>query len=202
MADWTKSESADAIAHQEVTHPATVLGGDLDVSADDEIYIVLRWSSIEAAANTNPGSFLIQGSDKTTGDENWATITEISTPTGTSTKSDLDSGGEAQGQTLIGVSATAGLAAGEWCYLQDTTTAANSEWCLIQEIDTDVSVTVIEGIANAKDDADDCWTDAQVVALTVDVHAFNRARVIYMQEGAAGANTAIWVTYSKATGYE
>lgn len=201
MADWTKSDSADAITHQEVTHPATVLGGDIAVAADDAVSFVLRWSSIEAAANTNAGSFLIQGSDKTSGDENWAIITEISTPTGTATKADLDSGGEAGGQTVIGVSTTTGMAAGEWIYIEDTTTAVNSEWCLVVSIVTDDTVEVVDGIANAKDNADDSWSDAQVVVVNVDVHSLQYVRVIYQAEGATGADTAVWVTYSKATDF-
>ena len=99
MADWTKSESADAMTHQEVTHPATVDGGAISCVADDAIFLVIRWASIEAAANTNAGSFLVMGSDKTTGDENWAILTEISTPVGTSATANLDSGGEAIGLT-------------------------------------------------------------------------------------------------------
>lgn len=201
MADWTKSESADAIAHQEVTHPASVIGGDLGCADDDAVFIVLRWASIEAAANTNAGSFLIQGSDKTSGDENWTALAEISTPTGTSAKSDLDSGGEAIGQTVIGVSATASLASGEWCYLEDTTVATDSEWRFILSLVANDTITVSDGIAVAKDDTDDCWSDAQVVGINVDVHAYNRFRVLYVHQGATGANTAIWVTYSKATGY-
>lgn len=202
MADWTKSESADAITHDEVTHPITVDGEAKDCTDDDAIYLVIRWASIEAAANTNAGSFLVMGSDKTTGDENWAILAEISTPVGTSAKADLDSGGEAPGQTVIGVSATASLVSGTWCYLQDTTTDTDSEWCRILTIVTDDTITILDGIANAKDDSDDSWSDAQVVALMVDVHAFQRFKVVYVHQGATGVNSAIWVTYSKATDFE
>lgn len=202
MADWTKSESADAIAHASGTHPYTTEGSEIDVSADDAIFLLFRWSSIEAAANTNSGSFLVQASDKTTGDENWVTIAEISTPTGTASKADLDSGGEAIGQTVIGVSATAGLVSGTWCYIQDTTTEADSEWCYILTIVTDDTITIADGLAVAKDDADDSWSAAQVVGMNVHVQAYNRLRVLYVHQGATGANTAIWVTYSKATDYE
>lgn len=201
MADWTKSESADAIAHQEVTHPATVIGGDLDCTTDDAVFITIRWSSIEAAANTNAGSFLIEASDKTSGDENWSVIGEVSTPTGTSATANLDSGGEAIGQTVIGVSATASLVSGTWCYIEDTTTAADSEWCYILSIVTNDTITIKDGLAVAKDDADDSWSDAQVVGLPVDVHAFQRFRVVYVTQGATGVNSAIWVTYSKATDF-
>jgi hypothetical protein len=201
MADWTKSESADAITHQEVTHPATVDGGAISCVDDDAIYLVIRWASIEAAANTNAGSFLVMGSDKTTGDENWAILAEIGTPVVTAAKSDLDSGGEAIGQTVIGVSATASLVSGTWCYIEDTTTATDSEWCYILTIVTNDTITILDGLAVAKDDADDCWSDAQVVGLTVDVHAFQRFKVVYVHQGAAAANSAIWVTYSKATDF-
>ncbi len=201
MADWTKSESADAIAHRAVTHPSTVESSTINVSDADMIFLLLRWASIEATANTNSGKFLVQGSDKTAGDENWVTLLEVSTPVGTTTIGNLDSGGEAIGQKVIGVDATAGMAVEEWVYIHDTTTEGDSEWCLIMTVVTNDTIEIVDGLAVAKDDADDTCSDAQVTALAVDVHGFNRIRVLYIHEGATGANNAIWVSYSLATDF-
>jgi len=198
MADWTKSESADAITHDEVAHPSTVDGGAISCVDDDAIYLILRWAPIEAVANTNPGYFLVMGSDKTTGDENWAVLAKIGTPVVTAATANVDTS-EDIGATVIGVSATASLVTESWCYLQDTTTDTDSEWCYILTVATDDTITILDGITVAKDTSDDSWSDAQVVGLPVDVHAFNRFKVVWVNQGDAAANSAIWVTYSKAT---
>ncbi len=59
MATISKSYAV-ALAHQAVTHPATVVGSALDVSTKLAMTLALFHASVEAAANTNPGKFLVQ----------------------------------------------------------------------------------------------------------------------------------------------
>ncbi len=202
MADWTKAADGEVLIHDEVTHPIVVEGSTVNVAADDAVTINLYHAVIEATANTNPGSFLIQLSTATSGDEEWSTAMEIATSVLTPSTSALDSGGEAPGQTDIGIAATAGIVAGEWVYIQDTTTDTDGEWVFVTVVATNDYITILDGIANAKDNADVTWSDAEVWAVNVDVHSVNRLRVLYVHVGATGANTAIKATMSRATDYE
>ncbi len=202
MANWTKAADGEILTHDEVTHPTVVEGATTNVAADDAVTIHLFHAVVEATANTNPGSFLIQLSTAAAGDEEWATVMEIATGVLTPNTSALDSGGEAIGQTVIGIAATAGIVANEWVYIQDTTTDTDSEWAFVTAIVTNDTITILDGLTVAKDNSDATWSDAEVWAVNVDVHSANRLRVLYVHVGATGANTAIKATMSRATDYE
>ncbi len=205
MADYTKSAEADLIAHQAVTHPNTILSSDTDVSSDLGVTIICYHAIIEATANTNSGSFLIQVSTAKpngTKDESWVTVVEFVTGTDTGQVDNLNGGGEPQGETTIALDDTTDHAAGDWVYIQDTTTETDSEWCLTQSVDAGTAIDIVDGLAVAKDDDDDCWLFAEVFTCYLDLTAVNRIRVIYMHEGGTGADTAIWVKMSKGTDIE
>lgn len=199
MADLTKSAQSVILTHQAVTHPTIAEGTATTVSDYLDCLITTYYAGTEAAANTNSGSFEIQVSANTSGDEDWVTVAEIGTPTTTPAVDNLNSGGEAQGQTVIGVDDTTGYTAGNWCYLQDTTTLADSEWCQLVSVQAGTSLTILDGITTAKDDADDSWTVAQVAAIKLDLGGVNRIRVNFVHVGTTGCNCHVMATLCSTT---
>ncbi len=94
-------------------------------------------------------------------------------------------------------------------YLQDTNGGAPtgstgalgspetlSEWAYMRKA-SGTTVTVLNGITNAKDASDDIYNDAFIKTLTFDVSTWYRVRVDFVHEGATGANCDV-----KATGKE
>ena len=187
-----KTQGIELVAHQAVTHPGTVVGSAYDVTGAMAASIFCYHAFVEAAANTNPGSFLIQASPHDTGNETWATISTIGTSI-TTADTEAMTATEPVGETSLAVAFTTDFVPGDILYIQDTGTLANSEWNRCQEIVTDTSIELIDGLTNAKDSSDIIWNDAQQTVVTLDTTAYRRLRVVFQHEGAAGANVHIHV---------
>lgn len=187
MASLTKTAGIAILAHQAITHPATVNGSAQDISTKMVATIILFHASVEATANTNPGSFLIQVSGSASGDEDWATLQEVTAPATTSDTENMTAT-EPSTETVLAVASTTGFLASDLLYIQDTGTLADSEWNRCKRIVSNTSIDLIDGLTNQKDNADVIWNDALVAAFTYDVSAYTRIRVVFTHEGATGAN--------------
>jgi len=202
MADLTKSAQADILTHQAVTHPTIAEGTATDVSDDLDCLITTYYAGTEAAANTNPGSFEIQVSADTSGDDTWVTIASIATPSTTPALDNLDSGGEAAGQTEIGIDDTTGYTAGNWTYIIDADNANEGEWGQIVSVGAGDHIDLIDGTTRAHDDDDDTTTVAQVKAIQLDLGGVNRIRVNFNHTGTTGCNCHVWATITRTTDVE
>lgn len=189
MATITKSYAV-ALAHQAVTHPATVVGSALDVSTKLALTLALFHASVEAAANTNPGKFLVQVSGAASGTEDWATVAEFDATISTA-DTEAMTATEAVGVTALAVAATAGFVANDILYIQDAGTVADGEWARCREIVTDTTIDLVDGLTNAKDASDVIWNDADIWTCQLDLTAIGRVRVVFQHEGAAGVNCHI-----------
>jgi len=191
MANISKSYAV-ALAHQAVAHPATVVGSALDVSTKLGVTLYLFHAAVESAQeNTNPGKFLIQTSGEASGNESWATAFEVDATISTPATEAMDAA-EGIGETSLAVTLTAGFVAGDKLYVQDVTTLANSEWGLCREIVTDTSIDLVDGLTNAKEINDVIWNDADIwTPIFLDLTGIGRVRVLFMHEGAVGANCHI-----------
>ena len=194
MATFTRNAGVVFLAHQAATHPVTLVGADQDASSAIGLEIVCFHALVEAVANTNPGSFLVQGSPSTSGDDDWATQAQF-TPLITTPDSELLSGVEAIGSTVLDVASTVGFAAGQLLYIQDAGVLTDSEWRLCESVNAGVSVDIVDGLTNAKDASDTIWNDAEVFTFRLTTNVLPRYRVIFQHEGAVAANAHV-----KATG--
>jgi hypothetical protein len=98
---------------------------------------------------------------------------------------------EPAAETVLAVADDDGFVALDDIYIQDTGTLANSEWAKVQEVVTDTSITITDGLTTEKDSSDVLWGSAQRFTHNLDLFgaaAVGRLRVIFMHEGAAGAN--------------
>lgn len=189
MAVLSKSYAV-ALAHQAVTHPATVVGSSLDVSTKLGLTLALFCASVEATANTNPGIFLVQVSGAVSGNEDWATIYEFDATVSTA-DTEAMTATEPIGETVLAVAATAGFVANDILYIQDTGVMADSEWNRCQETVSNTSINLVDGLTNAKDSSDVIWNDADMFTCQLDLTSVGRVRVVFQHEGATGANCHI-----------
>jgi len=190
-----KTADIDILTHQLVTHPGTAKGSAQDVSTKLAAKLFLFHASVEAAANTNPGRFLVLTSASASGNDDWVTDYEFDATISTADTELMDAV-EGAGETVLAVSSTAGFAAYDKLYIQDVTTLANSEWRICQEIDSNVSITIVDGLTKAKAINDVIWNDADIFTLTMDLTSVVRLRVLFMHEGAAGCNCHVMAKMS------
>lgn len=189
MATISKSYAV-ALAHQAVTHPATVVGSALDVSTKLAMTLALFHASVEAAANTNPGKFLVQISGAASGNEDWGTVAEFDATISTADTESLTAT-EPVGETALVVASTTGFAANDILYIQDTTVVASGEWARCREIVTNTTIDLVDGLTVQKDSADDVWNDADIWLCQLDLTSVGRVRVVFQSEGAASVNCHI-----------
>lgn len=188
MATITKTQGAEILTHALVTHPSSVYGGAQDVSTKLGATIFMYAGFVEAAVNTNPGSFIIQVSAASSGNEDWVDVAKFTVgETGTPADEAL-AAAEPIGETVLAVAATAGFAALDDIYIQNSATLANSEWAKVEQIVTDVSIDITDGLTVAKDGEDTIFNGADRFSMYLDLAGIGRLRVIFMHEGAAGAN--------------
>lgn len=189
MATISKSYAV-ALAHQAVTHPATVVGSALDVSTKLAMTLALFHASVEAVANTNPGKFLVQISGAASGNEDWVTIYEFDATVSTA-DTEAMTATEPIGETSLAVASTTGFVVNDILYIQDTGVLADSEWGRCREITGTPTIDLVDGLTNQKDNADVIWNDADMFTCQLDLTSVGRVRVVFQHEGAAGANCHI-----------
>lgn len=188
MASPSKTQGIDILSHQLVTHPSSVYGSVQDVSTKFAATIFMYAGFIQSASNSDPGSFIIQFSAASSGNEDWVDIAKFTIgETGTPEIENLTAT-EAAGETVLAVASTAGFAVLDNIYIEDVSTLANSEWAKIQEIDSNVSVTLTDGLTVGKDTSDNIYGSAERFLMHIDLLSVGRLRVIFMHEGSTGAD--------------
>lgn len=196
MATITKTEDIVALTHQAITHPDTVKGSEIDVDGKLAILITMFHASVEATANTNSGSFMVQVSAASTGSEDWATIAQFQATVSTA-DTEAMTATEPVGETVLAVASTASFAAGDKLYIQNST-VGSGEWGLCQEIVTNTSINLVDGLTNEQTATSVIWNDADVFVCQLDVAPYERVRVIFQHEGATGANVHVKAIASTA----
>jgi len=192
MATPSKTGGVVLLSHQAVTHPDTIVGDAQDVSTKFKVRIYCYHASVEAAANTNPGLFLIMTSPVASGDEDWAIEVRFDAMVSTA-DTEAMTATEPSGEKILAVASTTGFVAGDNLYIQDAGTLTDSEWARCQEIVSNTSINLIFGLTNGKDSSDVIWNDAEIFTADLDVADAMRLRAVFQHEGAAGANVHIKV---------
>ncbi|MBU2118641.1 MAG: hypothetical protein KJ954_13725 [Alphaproteobacteria bacterium] len=150
--------------------------------------LLLYHALVEAAANTNSGFFSIQVSGAAAGDADWVEVFRFLCSSATGDTEEMTAL-EPAAETVLAIASTTGLVTpGQIIYVQDDDTLAQSEWHMIQEYSSNASVTIVDGLKYEKAIADTIWTIAEVFTCTLDLTSVGRVRVIFIHEGAAGAN--------------
>ena len=200
-----KTTGVELLTHQLATHPASLVGSDYDCRLKIAARIFLYHGYVQAAADTNPGSFLIQlrpEAGTSTVAENWITHT-TKTAAGTTPDAETMTANEAIGDTMIECDSTTGFLAGDNLYVWNATTLTNSEWATARLITTDTSITLMDGLTRAKTTADSCamYNDASRWVVDIDLTTTASLRVVWSHTGTAGADghvKALAVFYDEA----
>lgn len=192
MSTPDKTVGTSLITHQHVTNPATVVGSAVDTLTSIRATVFLFHGFTDAAtANTDPQKWLIQGSAQTSGNEDWITLKTVNiTFAGTITTEALTAT-EAAGVKVLAVADEAEYVSGDGVYILDAGTATDSEWALVEQVVVNTSVDIIDGLTTGKDSSDFLFDNPQTEVVYIELEGINRIRIVYMNEGATAANTAI-----------
>jgi hypothetical protein len=196
-----KPDSGSALAHQAATHPTTIVGSAVSCLTKRAATIFLYHGYVEATADTNPGKFLVQvrpdaGDGSVT--ENWVTAVELPAR-GTTPDTEAMTATEPVGETVMAVASTTGFADNteDELYIQHTT-LANSEWAKKRTYSANTSITLIDGLTNEQTNTSVIWNDASKFVVTLDLNSVESFRVVWIHEGATGANGHVksdYITY-------
>ena len=185
----TKTDSVEVIAHQAATHPTTIVGSAVSCLTKMGVTIFMYHGYVEAAADTNPGSFKVQvrpdaGDGSVT--EHWSTVATFTTP-GTTPDTEAMTATEPVGETTLACASTTGFAVDDLLYIQHTT-LASSEWAECKTFVANTNVQLIDGLTTEQTNTSVIWNDASRFICALDLRANESFRVVWSHEGATGAN--------------
>lgn len=181
------------LAHTAISHPGSLVGDDQVATTDIYLKVVMQHASVEATANTDPGSFVVETSGEETGDDSWAIQGEYPANDGTAATEAMTAT-EGSGETVLAVASTTGFAAVDKAYIEDTTTIGNSEWREVEQIVSNVSIDIVDGLTTGKDSADVIWNNTDTFTHAQTLAGGHRWRVRFRHEGTTGANVHVRAT--------
>lgn len=199
-----KTDSVAVLSHQAATHPTTIVGSAIDCRSKRAAVVYLYHGYVEAAADTNPGSFKVQvrpDAGDGTATEHWVTVAQLTVRGGTP-DTEAMTATEPIGETTLAVASTTGFAVDDLLYIQDTGTLADSEWAECKTFVANTNIQLIDGLTTAKDSADVIWNDASRFVVALDLNGIESFRVVWSHEGTTGANghvKALATTYDSDT---
>lgn len=200
MADFTQSATVQLLAHQEITHPANVIGSGSSVAGWLAAQVDVWLANIETTANATGVSVAVQGSVEASGND-WQDIMRWVGST-TAAETEVCTATEPVGETVIAVASTTNLTVGDIIYIKDDTSVATSEWHEIVAVATNTSITLADGLAVEKVANDDIYDQAQRFTITFSCEGLKRVRVIIIHQAATGSDLRVKASMVGATAIE
>lgn len=200
MADFTQSATQDLLAHQEITHPANVVGTAVDCSTWLTVQITAYIANIETTANATGASFIIQGSIETSGND-WVDLVRFTGST-TAAETEVLTATEPIGETVLAMASTTNLVVGDYIYIKDDTSVATSEWHEIVALVANTSITIMDGLAVEKVADDDVYDQAQRFSALVMCDGLKRIRACVVHQSATGSDLRVKCAAVAATDIE
>lgn len=166
---------------QELT-AGEVVTGILNIDGMDGCKVHIRMGRLATTAFTATVNFRVEVSPNDSGNR-WGTVSTPKTQLGSSVADQVVNGTVAAGARLITMASTVGFVVGDVIYINNPT-VANSEWGTIKAVDSNVSVTIEDVLANAQTGAT-VYDQAEIYApVGVDLRGSKRIRVV--ADGAGG----------------
>ena len=200
MSDFTQSATQELLAHQEVMHPANVVGASVDCSTWISIEVTYWIGKIETTANATGPACIIQGSIETSGND-WFDLARF-VGSITAAETEVATATEPIGETVIAVASTTNLVVGGLIYFKDDTSVATSEWGEIVAVATNASITLMDGLLVEKVANDDIFTQAERFSALILCEGIKRIRACFVHQAASGSDMRIKCTAVAATDIE
>jgi hypothetical protein len=200
MADYTQSATQSLLAHQEITHPANVIGAAVDCTTWLSVQVSFWVANIETTANATGAGLIIQGSSEASGND-WFDLVRFTGST-TAAVTQALTATEPIGETVLAIAATASFLVGSIIYIKDETSAATSEWGEVVKVINNTSITMMDGLLVEKVANDDVYTQAQRFSALILCDGLKRIRACVVHQAATGSDLRVYAVAVAATDIE
>ena len=189
-----KTAAQALLAHTQQATATITVGSAIDVSTKiGPATAFVKLGRTAATALSNQVKFRIEGSAKTSGNDEWVPIYEWTTLNGTTAASSTTVNDAAfnAGDTTFTVTSATGLAAGDILYLRETGTPANSEWVRIASM-SGTTVTLEEAVTRNHTNGINVADTAELMSVQLDMSGQVRVRlVVDTASGASGTTVDV-----------
>lgn len=180
MAAIAKTQGTSLVSLQTLASAAVVLGAAQDVSTKLAATVFIHIGRTIATALTNGVKARIEASAKGSLDGYWFTLAEFITAlTVSSTTATLTTGTNA-GDTVMPMTATAGIVIGDKVYIREAGAETNSEFGRVKLVTANTSITLEDGALFAHTvTTTKIWSQAEFFSVQLDLTAVGRLRVVF-----------------------
>lgn len=186
----SKTAAGVLLAHTQQATAVITVGSAIDVSGKFALRIFAKLGRTAATALANQLKFRLEGSAKTSGNDEWFPIKEWTSLNATTAASSTTlNGATTAGNTTAVLTSGTGFAAGAQIYFRETGTPANSEWSRQLSI-SGSTVTFEEAQTRNHTNGIAVSTLAEYFSYDIDVSALARVRLVVDSASAATTTTA------------
>ncbi len=186
----SKTQGATLLSHTQQASATVTIGSTVDVSSAFSAHVFIHMGRTVATALSNQVRFRLEGSAKSSNNDQWYPLIEWTSSDGTTTASSStvnDASFNSADTTFVITSAT-GIAAGDKLYLRETGTPANSEWVRVSAV-SGTTITLEEGVTRGHTNGINVADTAESWNWDVDINAVGRIRLVVDTASATSGQT-------------
>ena len=192
MATISKTQGASLVSLQTLASAAVVLGAATDVSTKLAATVFIHVGRTVTTALTNGVKCRIEGSAKGSLDGYWFSLAEFITAVAASTTTANLTAGTTAGDTVLPMTATAGIVIGDKVYIREAGAEVDSEFGRVKLVTANTSVTIEDGtLFNHTITTSRVWSQAEFFVAQLDLTAIGRLRVVFDAAYALSGQTVV-----------
>ena len=194
----TKTAAGVLLAHTQQATATITVGSAVDVSTKlGPATAFVKMGRTVATALTNNVRFRIEGSAKTSGNDEWVPLYEWTSASGTTaaSSSTVNDVSFNAGDTSFTISSATGIVAGDVLYFRETGTPGNSEWSRVLSV-SGTTITLEEAVTRNKTNGINVADLGEMWAIPLDLSGQARVRlVVDTASGASGQTVDViaWI---------
>ena len=173
-----KTAAQALLAHTQLATASQAIGSAVDVSSKiGPATVMVKLGRSVATALGFGVAFRIEGSAKTSGNDEWYPIYEWASTTVAVAASTVNDASFNAGDTSFTITSATGITGGDLMYLRETGTPANSEWVRIGSV-SGTTITLEEACTRSHTNGIATTDGAEMWSIPLDVTAHVRIRLV------------------------
>lgn len=192
MATISKTQGTSLLTLQTCASAAVVLGSAVDVSTKLAAMVFIHVGRTIATALTNGVKIRVEASSKSTLDGHWYSVAEFQTGVTVSTTTATLTTATTAADTVLPMTATAGIVIGDKVYIREAGAETNSEFGRVKLVTSNTSITIEDGtLFNHTITTTKIWSQAEFFVAQLDLTAIGRLRVVVDCASALSGQTIV-----------
>lgn len=176
----SKTAAQTLLAHTQLATASQAMGSAVDVSTKiGPAVAMVKMGRTVATALSAQVSFRIEGSAKTSGNDEWYSIMEWASANGTTAanSSTVNDASFNAGDTSFTITSATGITGGDLMYLRETGTPANSEWVRVGSV-SGTTITLEEACTRSHTNGITTTDLAEMWSFQLDLAGHVRIRLV------------------------